>query len=117
MIEVLSQESSVLSSVIPSVIAISSPDGGDANRAPELVLVLVQLPVSAGFDRQSQPYQCRLLEMAPDQHQADRQTIDAAAWHGEGRMPGNVERAGIGLHVQGDIDHGIERCIGRRAWG
>ena len=34
--------------------------------------VLVQLPVSAGFDRPSQPDQRYFLEVTPDQHQADR---------------------------------------------
>src|SRR6266700_4619843 len=75
---------------------------------------LVQLPISAGFDRQREPYQCRFLEVAPDQHQADRQIIDAAAWHGEGGMPGNVERAGVGLHVERGIDRGVERRVARR---
>src|SRR5207302_10474836 len=100
MIEVLSQ--------VSSVITISSQDGGVH------CLVLVQLPISAGFDRQSEPYQCRFLEVAPDQHQADRQIIDAAAWHGEGGMPGNVERAGICLHVERGIDRGVERRVARR---
>jgi len=67
MIEVLSQMS--------SVIAISSKLGDDANCKPKAGLasfVLVQFPVSTGLDRPSQTYQCRLLEVAPDQHQADR---------------------------------------------
>src|SRR5438477_11215863 len=58
---------------------------------------LIQLPVSTGFHCRSQPYQRRFFEVSSDQHQADRQTIDAATWHGEGRMPGNVECAGVGL--------------------
>ena len=47
----------------------------------------------------SKLYQRGLLEMAPNQHQTDRQTVNPAAWHGEGRMSGNVERAGIRLHI------------------
>ena len=51
-----------------------------------LLRILIQLPAAAGLDRRGKPDQGRLLEMAADQHQADRQTIDLAAWHGEGRM-------------------------------
>src|SRR6266567_3175244 len=117
MIEVFSQGSSVIaiSSKIPS----SKIPAMQIARQRRIFasFVLVRLPVPAAFDRPSQPYQCRFLEMAPDQHQADRQTIDAAAWHGEGRMSGNIERTGVGLHVERDIDNGVERRIGRRDRG
>src|SRR5260370_27845066 len=62
--------------------------------------VLVQLPVTARLDRRSKPYQGCFLEMAADQHQADRQSVDAAAWHREGRMPRDAEGTGVGLHVE-----------------
>src|SRR6267154_1576599 len=79
--------------------------------------ILVQFPVAARLDRRRQPDQGRLVEVAADQHQADRQTIDPATWHGEGGMPRDVERTGVGLHVKGNIDHGAERRIGRRYRG
>src|ERR1043166_977399 len=109
MIELLSQMS--------SVIAISSKLGDDANRTPKVgsaSFVLVQFPVSTGLDCPGQTYQCRFLEMAPDQHQADRQSIDAAAWHCEGRVSGHVERACVSLHIERGIDHGVQRRPGRR---
>src|SRR6476620_12260638 len=112
MIEVLSQGSSVIaiSSKIPAVqIA--------RQRRVLASIVLIRLPVSTGFDRPSQPYPYCFLNVTPDQHQADRQTIDAATWHGEGRMSGNIEGTGVGLHVKGDVDHGVERRIGRRDRG
>ena len=48
--------------------------------------ILIQLPFATGLDRRSKAHQGRFFEMATDQHQTDRQTIDAATWHGEGGM-------------------------------
>src|ERR1700761_2086121 len=75
---------------------------------------LVQLPVAAGLDRRSKLDQGGFLKMAADHHQTDRQAVDTATWHGEGRISGYVERTGIGLHVERRVNQGAQWRIGRR---
>ena len=50
--------------------------------------------------------QGRFLHLAPDQHHPDRAAVDQAAGNGEGRVPGKVERAGVLLHVEGEVEAG-----------
>src|SRR6185437_15678174 len=62
------------------------------------------LPIPRLLERLRHLDHRRLLEVPPDQHDADRQAVDLATGNGECRMAAHVERAGVLLHVEGGID-------------